>query len=59
LTPVSTPTPTPSPRSGVQGIISVPSTGADPTQGFPLGGALAILGLASIATGAVLARRRS
>ncbi|HEV7678893.1 MAG TPA: choice-of-anchor Q domain-containing protein [Candidatus Dormibacteraeota bacterium] len=52
-------TPTPSPRSGVQGIISVPATGADPTQGFPLGGALAIAGLLSIATGAVLARRRS
>jgi hypothetical protein len=59
---ITTPTPTATPagpHSGVQGIISVPSTGADPTQGFPLGGALAIIGLASVATGVVLARRRS
>jgi hypothetical protein len=51
-------TPTPKPRSGVQGIISVPKTGANPDETLPLGATLAIAGLLSVAAGAFLARRR-
>jgi len=52
------PTPGPTPTTGVQGIISVPSTGAGPEQGFPSVAVLVGVSLLTAAAGAVVATRR-